>query len=87
MDDDFAFDHRIAQSSAGSIVAAVTDGFTEARNASLEFLGTDAVVEVILRHRTSEAERQAEALTEVAYDYANQRFHDDVAALVVKVAT
>lgn len=87
MDDDAAFDHRIVGLRAGSILAAVTDGFTEARNESLDFLGSDALVDVILRNHAREAERQAEALTQHAYTYANERLHDDVAALVVKVAS
>lgn len=87
VDDDAAFDQRVVPLSAGSIVAAVTDGFTEARNESLEFLGADAVVDVILRNRARQAEWQAEALTRRAYDYADEHLRDDVAALVVKVAS
>jgi serine phosphatase RsbU (regulator of sigma subunit) len=87
MDDDAAFDHRLVTLSAGHILGAVTDGFTEARNTRLEFLGPDALVDVILQNQAYEAERQAEALTQYAYEYANQRLHDDVAALVVKVAS
>lgn len=87
MDDDAAFDHGVVRLSAGNILAAVTDGFSEARNADLEFLGAEALVDVVLRHRAYEAERQAEALTRRAYEYASERLHDDVAALVVKVAS
>ena len=86
-DDDSAFDHGVVRLSDGSILAAVTDGFSEARNASLEFLGPDALVEVVERYRACEAEQQAEALTRHAYEYANEHLHDDVAALVVKVQT
>ena len=86
-DDDSAFDHGIVQLSHGSIVAAVTDGFSEARNSSREFLGADALVEVVERYRSCEAEEQAEALTRYAYEYADEKLHDDVAALVVKVKT
>jgi sigma-B regulation protein RsbU (phosphoserine phosphatase) len=86
-DDDSAFDHGVVRLSDGSILAAVTDGFSEARNARLEFLGADALVDVIERYRACEAEQQAEALTRFAYEYANERLHDDVAALVVKVQT
>jgi len=86
MDDDSAFDHRVVPLSSDTILAAVTDGFCEARNASLEFLGPDALVDVILRDHAREAERQAEAVTRYAYEYANERLHDDVAALVVKIA-
>ncbi len=84
-DDDTAFDHGIVRLSHGSILAAVTDGFSEARNARLEFLGADALVDVVERYRSCEAEQQAEALTRYAYEYANEQLHDDVAALVVKV--
>ncbi|HEV2737581.1 MAG TPA: PP2C family protein-serine/threonine phosphatase [Candidatus Elarobacter sp.] len=86
-DDDSAFDHGVARLSNGSILAAVTDGFSEARNARLEFLGAEALVDVVDRHRACEAEQQAEALTRYAYEYANEQLHDDVAALVVKVQT
>jgi len=86
-DDDSAFDHGVVRLSHGSILAAVTDGFSEARNASLEFLGADALVDVVERYRACEAEQQAEALTRHAYQYANEQLHDDVAALVVKVQT
>ena len=84
-DDDRAFDHGAVPLSHGSILAAVTDGFSEARNARLEFLGADALVEVVERHWSCQAEKQAQALTQYAYEYANEQLHDDVAALVVKV--
>lgn len=87
MDDDRAFDHAVVQLSDGSILAAVTDGFSEARNARLEFLGPEALVGVVERTRAWEAEQQAEAITRYAYEYANEKLHDDVAALVVKVQT
>jgi phosphoserine phosphatase RsbU/P len=85
MDDDAAFDHGVVQLSGGSIVAAVTDGFSEARNSAREFLGAQALVSVIERNRDREAERQAEAVTLHAYEYALKQLHDDVAALVAKV--
>ena len=85
MDDDDAFSQGIVPLGAGDIVAAVTDGFTEARDAGLTFLGPDALVDVIERHRASAAEQQAEAVTRYAFEYAGERLQDDVAALVVKV--
>jgi serine phosphatase RsbU (regulator of sigma subunit) len=85
MDDDDAFEHDVVRLSDGSILAAVTDGFSEARNANLEFLGPYALVDVVQRNHACEAEQQAEALTRHAYEYANRQLHDDVAALVVKV--
>jgi len=85
MDDDAAFDHDSVRLSPGHILAAVTDGFSEARDAKLEFLGSGALVGVVERYRACEAEKQAEALTLHAYEYANEQLHDDVAALVVKV--
>jgi sigma-B regulation protein RsbU (phosphoserine phosphatase) len=85
MDDDNAFEHSVVRLSTGTILAAVTDGFSEARNARLEFLGAAAVVEVVERYRAYEAERQAQELTRCAFEYAGEHLHDDVAALVVKV--
>jgi serine phosphatase RsbU (regulator of sigma subunit) len=84
-DDDAAFDHRRVRLEAGDILAAVTDGFSEARNASRAFLGGEALVDVIARNRLLDPVRQADAVTRRAYDYSNGRLHDDVAALVVKV--
>jgi serine phosphatase RsbU (regulator of sigma subunit) len=86
MDDDSAFERRIVRLSPGSIVAAVTDGFSEARDESRVFLGPEALADVVLRNATGDAELQAEAVTQRAYDYAGGLLHDDVAALVVKVA-
>jgi sigma-B regulation protein RsbU (phosphoserine phosphatase) len=85
MDDDTAFDHGVVRLSKGSILAAVTDGFSEARNASHEFLGAEALVDVVELYRACEAEQQAEALTRYAFEFADEDLHDDVAALVVKV--
>ncbi len=85
MDDDSAFDHEAVTLANGSILAAVTDGFSEARNAQREFLGADALIEVVERNRSCDAEKQAEALTRYAFEYSNERLRDDVAALVVKV--
>ncbi len=84
MDDDSAFDHGTVQLTDGSILAAVTDGFSEARNAEREFLGSDVLVDIVDRYRAYEAEQQAEALTRCASDFADEQLHDDVAALVVK---
>jgi phosphoserine phosphatase RsbU/P len=85
MDDDAAFDQTEVRLRTGSIVAAVTDGFSEARDASRTFLGPDALAKVISRNHGADAERQAEAVTQYAHQYANGLLHDDVAALVVKV--
>jgi sigma-B regulation protein RsbU (phosphoserine phosphatase) len=84
MDDDSAFGHATVSLTDGSILAAVTDGFSEARNAQREFLGPEAVVDIVDRYRAYEAEQQAEALTRCASDFADEQLHDDVAALVVK---
>ena len=86
MDSDIAFESRLVRLGAGSVIAAVTDGFSEARDASRQFLGSAALVDVIHRNQLREAERQAEAVTQYAYDFAGGYLHDDVAALVVKVA-
>jgi serine phosphatase RsbU (regulator of sigma subunit) len=85
MDDDDSFSQGTVALDSGDIFAAVTDGFTEARDAGLIFLGPDALVDVIERHRAAAAEQQAEAVTRYAFEYAGERLHDDVAALVVKV--
>lgn len=85
MDDDNSFDQETVRLDHGDIFAAATDGFTEARDASLAFLGADAIVDVIERNRARRAEQQAEAVTRCAYEYAGARLEDDIAALVVKV--
>jgi serine phosphatase RsbU (regulator of sigma subunit) len=85
MDDDDAFGQQTVQLEHGDIFAAVTDGFTEARNENFVFLGADALVGVIERNRAREAEQQAEAITRYAHEYAGARLEDDIAALVVKV--
>ncbi len=85
MDNDSAFVQRVVGLHDGSIIAAVTDGFSEARNASRAFLGPAALADVIRHNQASDAEAQAEAVTQCAHEYANGLLHDDVAALVVKV--
>lgn len=84
LDDDRAFSHGIIPLSPGDIVAAVTDGFTEARNVAREFLGPEAIVDVVNRSRLLSAESQANAIANHAYEYAGA-LHDDVAALVIKI--
>jgi phosphoserine phosphatase RsbU/P len=86
MDSDAAFERRLVGLESGTILAAVTDGFSEARDAGRQFLGAGALVDVIHRNQLREAERQAEAVTKYAFDFADGVLHDDVAALVVKVA-
>jgi serine phosphatase RsbU (regulator of sigma subunit) len=86
MDSDEAFERRLVRLEGGSIITAVTDGFSEARDAGRQFLGATALVDVIRRNQLRDAERQAEAITQYAYDFASGFLHDDVAALVVKVA-
>lgn len=85
MDDDDSFDQETVRLDYGDILAAATDGFTEARDENLVFLGADALVDVIERNRAREAEQQAEAATRYAYEYAGARLEDDIAVLVVKV--
>ena len=85
MDDDDGFGVETVRLVHGDIFAAVTDGFTEARDDTLAFLGAAALVEVIELNRAREAEQQAEAITRYAYEYAGSRLEDDVAALVVKI--
>jgi sigma-B regulation protein RsbU (phosphoserine phosphatase) len=85
MEDDGAFSQGTVVLDQGDIFAAVTDGFTEARDESLVFLGPEALADVIERTRAHEAEQQAEAVTRHAYDYAGARLEDDIAALVVKI--
>jgi phosphoserine phosphatase RsbU/P len=85
MDDDDAFVVETVELNHGDLIAAVTDGFTEARNERLVFLGAEALVHVIEQNRAHEAEQQAQAVTRYAYEYAGSRLEDDVAALVVKV--
>jgi sigma-B regulation protein RsbU (phosphoserine phosphatase) len=87
MDNDGAFERRLVRLSPGSIITAVTDGFSEARDGRRAFLGPEALVDVIRRNQFRDAERQAEAVTQFAYDFAGGQLHDDVAALVVKVGT
>lgn len=84
-DDDAAYEQHRIRLRPGNIIAAATDGFSEARNAARTFLGANALVDIIMRNRQFCAERQAEAVTRYAADYANGRIHDDVAALVVKL--
>ena len=85
MDDDDAFSQETVQLDRGDIFAAVTDGFTEARDAGQIFLGPEPLVDIIEQHRAFEAEQQAEAVTRYARDYAGERLQDDIAALVVKI--
>jgi sigma-B regulation protein RsbU (phosphoserine phosphatase) len=85
MDDDAAFVQAVVPLADGDIFAAVTDGFTEARNVRKEFLGSLALLDVIERDRTLDAENQAQAITTLALAYAGSSLEDDVAALVVKV--
>jgi phosphoserine phosphatase RsbU/P len=86
MDSDAAFERGRMQLENGCIIAAVTDGFSEARNPARQFLGSAAVVDVIRRNQLRDAESQAEAIIKHAFDFADGFLHDDVAALVVKVA-
>jgi serine phosphatase RsbU (regulator of sigma subunit) len=85
LDDDRAFRHETIALEQGDIIAAVTDGFTEARDEQLEFLGALPLASVIERHRDLTAEEQAEAVVRHAFTYAGPRLADDVAAVVVRV--
>jgi sigma-B regulation protein RsbU (phosphoserine phosphatase) len=85
MDDDDSFSQETVRLDRGDIFAAVTDGFTEARNAGLVFLGPEPLVDIIERHSAFEAEQQAEAVTRYASEYAGERLQDDIAALVIKI--
>ncbi len=85
LDDDLAFRGEALALEPGDIVAAVTDGFTEARNEELKFLGPAALATVIERHRDRSANEQAQAIVTRAFEYAGARLADDVAALVLNV--
>lgn len=79
------FEHSVVKISEASILAAVTDGFSESRNARGDFLGAESVIDVIQAMHSGDAVQQAEALTRRAFDFAEGHLHDDVAALVVKL--
>lgn len=85
LDDDYSFTQRTLQLQVGDTFAAVTDGFTEARDEQGAFLGAHALAQIIERNRELSAEQQAQSVTAAAYGYAGPRLRDDVAALVVKV--
>jgi sigma-B regulation protein RsbU (phosphoserine phosphatase) len=85
LDDDLAFREETIAVKTGDIFAAVTDGFTEARDQQNEFLGRDALATTIEHNRERSADQQAQALTMRAFGHANSRLQDDVAALVVRV--
>jgi serine phosphatase RsbU (regulator of sigma subunit) len=85
LDDGREFSARTITLSAGDIIAVVTDGFTEARNTRGEFLGSEALADVVLAEPDRSAQMCAEAITQRAYDYTQQDNHDDIAALVVKI--
>ena len=86
-DDDAAFDHGVMGRRTTVSSPPSPTGSPRRATPALEFLGADALVDVVERHRSCEAEQQAEAITRYAYEYANEKLHDDVAALVVKVQT
>lgn len=85
LDDDRAFRGETVALESGDIVAAVTDGFTEARNEELEFLGPEPLATVIERNRDRSADEQARAIVTRAFEYAGVRLADDVAAVVLRV--
>jgi len=85
LDDDRAFREGTIALEPGDIIAAVTDGFTEARNEQLEFLGAPALAGVIDHNRDRTAEEQAEAIVLHAFTYAGPRLADDVAAVVLRI--
>jgi len=84
-DDDLAFRQETLSLESGDIIAAVTDGFTEARNERLEFLGAAALAGIIEEHRDRTAVEQADAVVLHAFNYAGPRLADDVAAVVLRV--
>jgi len=84
-DDDRAFRGDTVALEPGDIVAAVTDGFTEARNERLEFLGPAPLATVIEDNRARSAEEQAQAIVARAFEHAGARLADDVAAVVLNV--
>jgi serine phosphatase RsbU (regulator of sigma subunit) len=85
LDDDRAFRGETVALEPGDIVAAVTDGFTEARNEDLEFLGALPLATVIEHNRVRSAQEQAQAIVTRAFEYAGARLADDVAAVVLTV--
>jgi len=85
LDDDRAFRAETLALEPEDIIAAVTDGFTEARDEQREFLGTSALAGIIERNRNRSAEEQAKAIVLHAFAYAGPRLSDDVAAVVLRV--
>lgn len=84
VDDELGFEHVSMALASDDILVAVTDGFSESRDAEGTFLGPEALVDVVLANRPLSAESQAEAITRHAFEYGNG-LRDDVAALVVKI--
>jgi serine phosphatase RsbU (regulator of sigma subunit) len=85
LDDPSVFDQRILELHTGSTIVAVTDGFSEARDSAGTFLGSGRLVDVVRRNRGTQAEVQAEAIVQFAYEFSDEHLRDDVAALVVNI--
>ena len=69
----------------GDMIAFVTDGITEARNAAGEEFGDECLMDLLLGHTEADAEQLADAIIDGMVEFAERPFHDDVAVLVVKV--
>jgi serine phosphatase RsbU (regulator of sigma subunit) len=85
LDDDRSFRQETIALEPGDIVAAVTDGFTEARNERLEFLGPLPLADVLRQTRDRSAEEQAQTIVRHAFTHAGPRLADDVAAVVLHI--
>ncbi len=85
LDDDHSFHQKTVKLDNADVLVAVTDGFAEARNESLAFLGADAIIDIIRRTHDRSAAEQAQAVTAVALEFAGTRLQDDIAALVAKI--
>lgn len=83
IDDASLFSQRTVHLAAGDMFGAATDGFNEARNERLAFLGAEALGELLVSNRGRNALAVADAITDRAFRYAGDRMADDVAALVV----
>jgi PAS domain S-box-containing protein len=70
----------------GDVVVFLTDGITESENASGDWFGTDAALDVVRAHRHESAQEIVQGLREATRDFAHGApQQDDITVVVCKV--
>jgi len=82
---DWTYEQTQLKLESGDRLVLYTDGITEAESRHNEEFGIERVKEIMVHHRTAQAEDIQRSLMQAVTQHCEERFHDDATVVVIAV--